>query len=99
MAESLSLKVHIDGTRIFNALAHYSLQPKDISDCYDTLTICLAKGLGCPIGACVVGSKAEIVKLKSLRKALGGGLWHPGLLTAAGAYALEHILPEIPKDN
>jgi threonine aldolase len=63
------------------------------------MTICLTRGLGCPIGAVVIGSISEIVKIKNIRKALGGGLWHPGLLTAAAAYSLQHILPEIPKDN
>ena len=52
------------------------------------MTICLTKGLGCPIGAIFLGSTAEIVKIKSIRKALGGGLWHPGLLTAAATYSL-----------
>ena len=55
----------------------------------------MTKGLACPIGAVVIGNKAEIIKIKNIRKALGGGLWHPGLLTAAATYSLEHILPEI----
>jgi threonine aldolase len=48
----------------------------------------LTKGLACPIGAVVTGSKSDIAKMKSIRKALGGGLWHPGLLTAAASYSL-----------
>jgi len=63
------------------------------------MTICLTKGLCCPIGAAVIGSKELITKLKGIRKGLGGGLWHPGLLTAAGNYALDNLLPEIRKDN
>lgn len=63
------------------------------------MTICLTKGLACPIGAVVIGCKADILKMKNLRKALGGGLWHPGLLTAAATYSLKHILPEISRDN
>jgi len=63
------------------------------------MSICLSKGLGCPFGAVILGTKAEVVQLKQLRKALGGGLWHNGLIAAAGSYALKHMVPEVEKDN
>jgi threonine aldolase len=63
------------------------------------MTVCFAKGLNCPVGGAVIGSKELIIKLKNIRKGLGGGLWHPGILTRAANYALDHLLPEIKKDN
>jgi len=99
MANSMDVKIHIDGARIFNALATYGIEPSTISDCYDSMTICLTKGLCCPIGAAVIGPKTLITKLKNIRKGLGGGIWHTGLLSSAGIYALDNLLPEIKKDN
>jgi threonine aldolase len=61
--------------------------------------VCFTKGLNCPIGAAVIGTKELIIRLKNIRKGLGGGLWHPGLLTTAADYALKHSLPDIKKDN
>lgn len=99
LAEENNVKVHVDGARIFNALATYNIEGKELSDTFDSMTICLTKGLSCPIGAAVIGSKQLIKELKNIRKGLGGGLWHPGILTAAGNYALDHLLPEIKLDN
>lgn len=93
MAEELGLKVHIDGTRIFNALAHYKLEPKDISDCYDTMYVNFEKGLCCPVGGAIIGSKSEVDKLFLLRKGLGGGFFNMGIVAAAEAYALDHLIP------
>ena len=85
--------------RIFNALAYLNIKASDIADCYDTLSVCLSKGLCCPLGAIMVGSHADITKLKHIRKGLGGGIWHLGLIAAAADYALENMLPVIKKDN
>ncbi len=99
LAEDNKVAVHIDGARIFNALATYGLEAKDISDCYDSMTLCFTKGLCCPIGAAIVGSRDNIKRLKNIRKSLGGGLLHTGILTNAIEYALDHLLPEIKLDN
>lgn len=93
------MQVHIDGARIFNALVTYGLEPKDISDTYDTMSLCFTKGLCCPIGGAILGSRENIRRLKNIRKGLGGGLLHTGILTNAVDYALDHLLPEIRKDN
>lgn len=63
------------------------------------MTICLTKGLCCPIGAVVVGDQPFIASLNNIRKGLGGGIWHTGILSTAGSYALHNLVPEIAKDN
>ncbi len=93
------MKVHIDGARIFNALATYNLEGKDISDCFDSMTLCFTKGLCCPIGAALVCSKENVKKLKNIRKSLGGGILHSGILSNGIEYALDNLLPEVKKDN
>lgn len=93
IAEEGKVKVHIDGARIFNALATYKIEAKDISDCFDSMTLCFTKGLCCPIGAAVVCSKENVLKLKNIRKSLGGGVLHSGILSNSFEYALDYLLP------
>ncbi|XP_031505881.1 uncharacterized protein LOC116268317 [Nymphaea colorata] len=81
IAEENKVAVHIDGARIYNALETYGLQPKDISDCYDTMTMCFTKGLCCPVGGAILGTREHIKKLKSIRKSLGGGIMHTSILS------------------
>lgn len=82
------MSVHIDGARIFNALAHYNCKPIDLTNVFDSMSICLTKGLCCPIGSIVIGPTEFISRLKSVRKGLGGGIWHNGLLSIGGLYSL-----------
>jgi len=99
MADEHKVAVHMDGARIFNALAAYGLEPSSISDCYDTMTLSFTKGFCCPIGAAVLGSVDHIRRLKNIRKSLGGGMLHTGILTNGMGYALDHLIPEFKKDN
>ena len=63
------------------------------------MSICFTKGLCCPIGAIVIGNKDDIIQMKQLRKGLGGGIWHTGIIAAPAAYAIKNLLPEVKKDN
>lgn len=93
------MAVHIDGARIFNALDTYGIDAKEISDCYDTMSLCFTKGLCCPIGGAILGTAQHIKRLKNIRKSLGGGLMHSSIISNGIDYALDHLLPEIRKDN
>ena len=93
------MHLHIDGARIFNALAKYNCKPSDLSGMYDSMTICLSKALSCPTGAIVVGKKDFVHQLRFIRKSLGGGMRQIGVLCAAGIYALDYMIPEVKKDN
>jgi len=94
-----NVHLHIDGARIFNAIAAYKCKPADLSEYYDSLTICFSKSLCCPTGAVVLGDRDFINKLRYIRKSLGGTMRQTGVLTAAGLWALEHMTVEVEKDN
>lgn len=94
-----NLKLHLDGARIFNALAVADYSAKDIGRQFDTISICLSKGLGAPIGSLLLGSKEDIYKARRLRKILGGGMRQVGYLAAAAHYALQNNLDRIVEDH
>jgi threonine aldolase len=93
------LKLHLDGARIFNAIieAHYS--PKEIGSLVDSISICLSKGLGAPVGSLLIGNKDFIKEARRKRKAMGGGMRQVGLLAAAGIYALHHNIEKLIEDH
>jgi threonine aldolase len=93
IANETNVKIHMDGARIFNALETYKLEAKDISDLYDTMTLCFTKGLCCPIGGAILCNKEDVKKLKNIRKSLGGGIMHSGIISNSCEYALDHLLP------
>lgn len=93
------LKTHLDGARVFNALVATGDQSADYGQYFDTISICLSKGLGCPIGSLVIGSKEDIKKAKRSRKVLGGAMRQVGYLAAAGMYALEHHIDRLADDH
>ncbi|MEM6628206.1 MAG: GntG family PLP-dependent aldolase [Bacteroidota bacterium] len=99
LCQSKGLKVHIDGARIFNAL----IETGDSSQAYgkyvDTISVCLSKGLGAPVGSVLVGSKRDIQKALRVRKVLGGGMRQAGVLAAAGIYALDHHVNRLAEDH
>ena len=70
-----------------------------MNDCYDTMTLCMSKGLCCPMGAAVITSAEIASRLKVIRKSIGGGLWHYTIIAAAGNYALDHTVSGIKTDN
>lgn len=95
----LGLKVHLDGARIYNALIYNNEQPADYHRSVDSMSICLSKGLGCPVGSLLLGSADFIAKAKRIRKRLGGGMRQSGFLAAAGIYALENHIQRLADDH
>ncbi|WP_417346300.1 low-specificity L-threonine aldolase [Ferrimonas sp.] len=93
------LKIHLDGARVFNAAVKQQLPLSAIAQHFDSLTICLSKGLGAPVGSLLVGDEALINKARRWRKMLGGGMRQAGILAAAGHYALEHNVERLAEDH
>jgi threonine aldolase len=95
----LNLKLHLDGARLFNVLVETNEACKDIGDQFDSISICLSKGLGAPVGSVLIGDKAFIKQARRYRKVMGGGMRQAGYLAAAGSYALEHNIERLKVDN
>ena len=93
------LSLHLDGARIFNALVFKQQSAKDYGQLFDTISICLSKGLGTPVGSILLGSKDFIKKSRRIRKVLGGGWRQAGILAAAGIYALENNINRLTEDH
>lgn len=93
------LALHIDGARIFNAAVALNVPLSDISQYCDTLTICLSKGLGTPVGSLLCGSTEYIQRARRWRKMTGGGMRQAGILAAAGLYALQHNVARLKDDH
>ncbi|MBI2967540.1 MAG: aminotransferase class I/II-fold pyridoxal phosphate-dependent enzyme [Bacteroidetes bacterium] len=94
-----NLKFHLDGARIFNALAETGDKPESIGQYFDTISFCLSKGLGAPVGSILLGSKEVIKKARRIRKVMGGGMRQAGILAAAGIYALDHHITRLKEDH
>lgn len=94
-----NLKLHLDGARIFNALTETGDSPESHGECFDSISICFSKGLGCPVGSVLIGSKEFIKKARRIRKVLGGGMRQAGYLAAAALYALEHNVKRLKEDH
>ena len=93
------LMLHLDGARIFNAIVAQNENPKDYGDCFDSISVCLSKGLGAPVGSVLLGNKDFIKKAKRIRKVMGGGMRQAGYLAAAGIYALDHHIERLQEDH
>ncbi|MBC7605466.1 MAG: PLP-dependent transferase [Burkholderiales bacterium] len=93
------LKFHMDGARIWNALVAKNDNPKVYGQLFDTLSVCLSKGLGAPIGSLLVADSPTIQRALRIRKILGGGMRQGGYLAAAGLYALENNIPRLAEDH
>jgi len=98
-AHERGVPVHMDGARVFNAAAASGKTVREIAAKVDTITFCLSKGLGAPMGSMVAGPKRLMDKARLLRKRLGGGMRQAGVLAAAGLLALEQGPAELPKDH
>jgi len=94
-----NLKTHLDGARIFNALAEVDYNAVDIGSQFDTISVCLSKGLGAPVGSVLVASAELIHEARRVRKVLGGGMRQAGYLAAAGLYAISNNLPGLKEDH
>lgn len=93
------LSIHLDGARLFNVLVETGDSPRDIGPLFDSISICLSKGLGAPVGSVLIGSKEFINEARRWRKAFGGGMRQAGYLAAAGIYALDHHIDRLKEDN
>lgn len=93
------LKLHLDGARIFNALVARSETTRQYGEMFDTISICLSKGLGTPVGSVLVGPKDLIKKARRIRKIFGGGMRQAGYMAAAGIYALENNVGRLAEDH
>ncbi len=93
------LGLHLDGARVFNAAVKLGVPVREITQHFDSVSICLSKGLGCPVGTVLVGKAEFIQKAHRIRKILGGGLRQAGILAAAGLYALEHHVQRLAEDH
>lgn len=94
-----NLKLHLDGARLFNALVYKNQNAKDYGRLFDSISICLSKGLGCPVGSVLIGTKEDIKKARRIRKVFGGGMRQAGVLAAAGIYALDHHIERLAEDH
>ena len=93
------LSLHLDGARLWNAAAELGVSPAEVATGFDTVSVCLSKGLGAPVGSVLAGSPELIARAYRARKMLGGALRQVGVLAAAGIYALNHNLPRIAEDH
>ena len=98
-AHRLGLRVHCDGARLFNAAVALGVTPAELVDECDTVTVCVSKGLGAPVGSVVAGDARTIDEVRRWRKRLGGGMRQAGVIAAAGLYALEHNLARLAEDH
>ena len=94
-----NLKFHMDGARIWNALVHKKENPNEYGKVFDTISVCLSKGLGAPIGSLLISDKATIKRALRIRKILGGGMRQVGYLAAAGIYALQNNVNRLVDDH
>jgi threonine aldolase len=93
------IAMHLDGARLFNALVARNESPRDFGRLFDTLSVCLSKGLGAPAGSLLLGSRQLLAKAHRQRKMLGGGMRQAGYLAAAGLFALEHNVERLSQDH
>ncbi|WP_299120776.1 GntG family PLP-dependent aldolase [uncultured Tenacibaculum sp.] len=94
-----NLAYHLDGARLFNALVAKNETSQQYGELFDTISICLSKGLGAPVGSVLVGSKEHIEKALRVRKLFGGGMRQAGFLAAAGIYALDNLVDRLADDH
>jgi threonine aldolase len=94
-----NLRLHLDGARLFNALVAKNETPGQYGEIFDSISFCLNKGLGCPIGSLLLGSSEFTKKARRVRKVFGGGMRQAGFMAAAGIYALQHNIDRLSEDH
>ena len=97
--KSKSLHFHLDGARAFNAIVKQNHNPKTYGQLFESISICLSKGLGAPVGSVLIGTKEFIAEAKRVRKVMGGGMRQAGILAAAGIYALDNNVNRLTEDH
>ena len=93
------LALHLDGARLWNAMVAKNETPKQYGETFDSISICMSKGLGCPAGSILIGKKDFIKKARRVRKVFGGGMRQGGFLAAAGIYALKNNIERLKQDH
>ena len=96
---SINLPLHLDGARLMNALVVNKIDPKEYASQFDSISICLSKGLGAPIGSLLLGTKSYIQQARRVRKVMGGGMRQAGYIAAAGLYALKNNVQRLEIDH
>lgn len=99
VCDTHGLGLHLDGARLFNALVAKQEDPKEYGKIFDTISVCLSKGLGTPIGTVLIGNKEIMKNAIRVRKVLGGGMRQVGFMAAAGTYALDHQVERLTEDH
>lgn len=99
LCDEQGLKLHLDGARIFNAIVANNENPKDYGKAFHSISVCLSKGLGAPVGSLLLGDKGFIHEARRARKAFGGGMRQAGYLAAAGLYALQNHVERLKDDH
>jgi len=99
IAQKHGLAMHCDGARIWNAMTATGVTAKDYGEIFDTISVCMSKGLGAPVGSLIVGTRTTIERARRWRKMLGGGMRQSGVLAAAAMYALDMNLAKLSDDH
>lgn len=99
VCDAHGLRLHMDGARLFNALIARHEEPRAWGAPFDSISICLSKGLGAPVGSVLIGPRAFITEARRVRKRLGGGMRQAGMLAAAGLHALDHHVDRLAQDH
>ena len=99
LCDSLGLPLHLDGARVCNALAVNQMDPAIYGSAFDSISICLSKGLGAPVGSVLVGTKEFIHKARRVRKVMGGGMRQAGIIAAGGLFALKNNRERLTEDH
>ena len=99
ICQTLGVRLHLDGARIFNALVELNVKPIEIGGFFDTISICMSKGLGAPVGSLILGDASDMKMARRLRKVMGGGMRQAGYLAAACIYALDNHVERLREDH
>lgn len=99
LCKNRNLNYHLDGARLFNAIVETGQKPEDFGSVFDSISICLSKGLGAPVGSILLGRKDFIKQAKRIRKVFGGTMRQAGFIAAAGLYALENNVARLIQDH
>src|SRR5690554_3766165 len=99
VCEENKLPLHLDGARLFNALIENNIPPKEYAAQFDSISICLSKGLGAPVGSVLLGNKRFIHRARRARKVMGGGMRQAGIIAAGGLYAMKNNIERLKEDH
>ncbi|CEI92498.1 hypothetical protein RMCBS344292_06754 [Rhizopus microsporus] len=99
VARANNIKMHLDGARLWNASQETGVPLSEYGKCFDTISVCLSKGVGAPIGSIITGPKELIVRARHLRKLMGGGWRQAGMLARAARYCIDNVVPTMPQTH